>query len=47
MQKGGKIDMRRLGILTTIVGAAAAVAVGFVGAASLPDVKRYLSMRQM
>ena len=39
--------MRTIGRVTTIVGAALAVAAVAVGIRSVPDVKRYLRIRQM
>lgn len=39
--------MRTVGLLTTIVGAGLAAVVAIVGVRSIPDLKRYLKMRQM
>lgn len=39
--------MRTIGKMTTLVGAAVAAAAVVVGIQSLPDIKRYLKMRQM
>ncbi len=39
--------MRTVGMLTTIVGATAVAVAAFVGFRSVPDIKRYLKMRQM
>jgi hypothetical protein len=39
--------MKTVGMLTTIVGAAAAAVALVVGIRSVPDVKRYLKIRQM
>ena len=39
--------MRTVGMLTTIVGAAITAVAVVVGIRSVPDVKRYLKMRQM
>ncbi len=39
--------MRTIGMLTTIVGAAVGALAVVVGIRSIPDVKRYLKMRQM
>ncbi len=39
--------MRRVGMFTTIVGAAVAALATVVGIRSVPDIKRYLKMRQM
>ena len=39
--------MRTVGLLTTIVGAAIAAVAAIVGVRSIPDIKRYLKMRQM
>lgn len=39
--------MRTLGIMTSVVGAAVAAFAVVVGVRSIPDVKRYLKMRQM
>jgi hypothetical protein len=39
--------MRTVGKLTTFVGAAMAAVAVVVGIRSVPDVKRYLKMRQM
>ena len=39
--------MRTLGLLTTVVGAGIAAVAVVVGVRSIPDIKRYLKMRQM
>jgi len=39
--------MRAIGVLTTLVLAAAAAGAVAVGVRSVPDVKRYLAMRRM
>ncbi len=39
--------MRTLGLLTTVVGAGIAAIAAVVGVRSIPDIKRYLKMRQM
>ncbi len=39
--------MRRVGIVTTVVGAAAAALALVVGVRSIPDIKRYLRIRAM
>jgi hypothetical protein len=39
--------MRTVGILTTIVGAAITAVAVVIGVRSVPDVRRYLKMRQM
>lgn len=39
--------MRALGMVTAAVGAVAAVVVVIVGVQSIPDIKRYLKIRQM
>jgi hypothetical protein len=39
--------MRAVGILTTLVGAAALACAVAVGVRSVPDVKRYLAIRRM
>ncbi len=39
--------MRTVGLLTTIVGAGIAAVAAIVGVRSIPDIKRYLKMRQM
>lgn len=39
--------MRTVGLLTTIVAAVTAAGAAFVGIRSIPDIKRYLRMRQM
>ena len=39
--------MRTLGIITASLGAVAAAFAATVGVRSIPDVKRYLRMRQM
>jgi hypothetical protein len=39
--------MRAVGVLTTLVLAAATAAAVAVGVRSVPDVKRYLAMRRM
>jgi len=39
--------MRTVGLFTTVVGAALAALVVAVGIRSVPDIKRYLKMRQM
>lgn len=39
--------MRTLGYITTITMAAAAAALGLVAVKSLPDVRRYLTMRKI
>lgn len=39
--------MRTVGRLTTVVAACLAVVATFVGVRSIPDIKRYLRMRQM
>ena len=39
--------MRTVGLLTTIVGAGIAAVAAIVGVRSIPDVKRYLKIRQM
>lgn len=39
--------MRTVGLLTTIVGAGIAAVAAVVGVRSIPDIKRYLKMRQM
>lgn len=39
--------MRTVGLLTTIVGAGVAVVAAVVGLRSIPDIKRYLRIRQM
>lgn len=39
--------MRTVGLLTTIVGAVIAAVAAIVGVRSIPDIKRYLKMRQM
>ena len=39
--------MRTVGLLTTIVVAGIAAVAAFVGVRSIPDVKRYLKIRQM
>jgi hypothetical protein len=39
--------MRRLGMLTSVVAAAAAALAVVVGVRSIPDVRRYLKMRAM
>ncbi len=39
--------MRTVGLLTVIVGAGIAAVAAVVGVRSIPDVKRYLKMRQM
>ncbi len=43
----GESPMRTVGLLTTIVGAGIAAVAAIVGVRSIPDVKRYLKMRQM
>jgi hypothetical protein len=39
--------MRTIGRLTTVVAGGLAVVAAFVGVRSIPDIKRYLRMRQM
>jgi hypothetical protein len=39
--------MRRVGIVTTLVGAVAGALAVVVGVRSIPDIKRYLRMRAM
>jgi uncharacterized protein DUF6893 len=39
--------MRMIGYVTTITTAAAAAALGLVAVKSLPDIRRYLTMRKM
>jgi hypothetical protein len=39
--------MRTIGYVTTIATAAGATALGLAAARSLPDVRRYLTMRKM
>ncbi len=39
--------MRTVGLLTTIVGAGIAALAAVVGVRSIPDIKRYLKIRQM
>ncbi len=39
--------MKTVGMLTTVVAAAIAVAAVGVGIRSIPDIQRYLKMRQM
>jgi hypothetical protein len=39
--------MRTVGMLTTVVGAVVAAVAVVVGIRSVPDIKRYLKMRQM
>ena len=39
--------MRTVGLLTTIVGAGIAAVAAVVGFRSIPDIKRYLKIRQM
>jgi hypothetical protein len=39
--------MRAVGMLTTVIGVAVAAVAVVVGVRSLPDIKRYLRMRQM
>ncbi|MCW2765829.1 MAG: hypothetical protein JWO11_1788 [Nocardioides sp.] len=39
--------MRTLGMVTAIVIAAVALVVGVVAARSIPDIKRYLKIREM
>lgn len=39
--------MRAVGMLTTVIGVAVAAVAVVVGVKSIPDVKRYLKMRQM
>jgi hypothetical protein len=39
--------MRTIGYITTITAAAGAAALGLVAVKSLPDVRRYLTMRKM
>lgn len=39
--------MRSLGVFTTVVGGAVAVVVLVVGIASMPDIRRYLKIREM
>lgn len=39
--------MRTVGMLTTIVGVAVTAVAVLVGIRSVPDIKRYLKMRQM
>ena len=39
--------MRTVGLFTTVVGAAVAAVVVVVGIRSVPDIRRYLRMRQM
>lgn len=39
--------MRTVGLLATIVGAGVAAVGAFVGVRSIPDIKRYLKIRQM
>jgi hypothetical protein len=39
--------MRTIGYVTAITAAAAAAALGLVAVKSLPDVRRYLTMRKM
>jgi hypothetical protein len=39
--------MRRVGIVTSVVAAAAAALAVVVGVRSIPDVRRYLKMRAM
>lgn len=39
--------MRTVGLLTTVVGAGIAALAAFVGVRSIPDIKRYLKIRQM
>jgi hypothetical protein len=39
--------MRAVGMLTTLVGAVIVAAGAVIGVRSIPDIKRYLKMRQM
>ena len=39
--------MRRIGILTTVLGVCALAAAVVLGVRSVPDVKRYLEIRRM
>jgi len=39
--------MRTVGRLTTVVGVCIAAVAAFVGVRSIPDIKRYLKIRQM
>jgi hypothetical protein len=39
--------MRLIGMLTTVVGATAVAALAVVGIRAIPDIKRYLKIRQM
>ena len=39
--------MKTIGMATTLIGAAVAAAVVAVGIRSIPDIKRYLKIRQM
>ena len=39
--------MRTVGLLTTIIGAGIAALAAVVGVRSIPDIKRYLKIRQM
>jgi hypothetical protein len=39
--------MRAVGMLTTVIGVAVAAVAVVVGVRSVPDIKRYLRMRQM
>lgn len=39
--------MKTVGLLTTVVGAGIAAVAAVVGVRSIPDIKRYLKIRQM
>ncbi len=39
--------MRTIGLLTTVVGAGIAAAAAVIGVRSIPDIKRYLKIREM
>ena len=39
--------MRKVGLLTTVVGTGAVALAAIIGVRSIPDIKRYLKMRQM
>jgi hypothetical protein len=39
--------MKTIGMITTVVGAAVTAAIVAIGIRSLPDIKRYLKMREM
>jgi hypothetical protein len=46
-RKSRRKMMRRLGYVTTIIMAAAAAALGLLAVKSLPDARRYLTVRKM